>query len=180
VQNISNRDAYDLDLSIIQTVTIPDLKHDASLKIDTLKSLQSVPMEIPLQFNPQDNLAPAMKRFPDVENKLRMFVDNPQGLSSSIVEFSVNLGYKIQEIKKAQTQDLEGFEEEVEPRNFLLVIGINKMPYPMPKPYATNCSRITVSTTKMCTKYMTNLRHSKAYATCCCEFAKTLRKTTTS
>ncbi len=126
VQNISNVDAYDLDIVLMQTVTIPGLKHNASIKIDTLRSLKSLDFEIPIQFRTKDLDVPAIKSFNDVENKMRMFVKESKGLSSSLVEFNLNLAYNLKTETVSETENLDNFVPEEESRNFLLIIGINK------------------------------------------------------
>lgn len=125
VQNISNLDAYDLDIVLMQTVTVPGLKHNTTIKIDTLKSMMSQDFQVPIDFDTKDLDVPAIKNFDDVENKMRMFVKEKKGLSSSLVEFNVNLGYNLKVKTASETENLENFVPDDEARNFLLVVGIN-------------------------------------------------------
>jgi tetratricopeptide (TPR) repeat protein len=129
VENLGNAPGENLTVVLLQPVIIPGLEFKSSLPIEQIAPGESEEITVSLHYRPNEVSSSAIEKIDQAENKLRVFVREPNGYNADLTEFSVNLtgdtGLGDERITISGTEDID-FTPTPVPENYLLVIGIDQ------------------------------------------------------
>ncbi len=132
LSNTGNAAAIGLSALISEPISLPGIKYNATMDIDSLSPGQSREIEIPIAYEQNSPEIRGMKKIVDVPNKLRVLIKETNGNNSDIAEIAFKLDSDLtlsdDDAELWETSTIE-FSPKPIPKNYLFVIGINKYTY---------------------------------------------------
>ncbi|MCU0443878.1 MAG: caspase family protein [Microscillaceae bacterium] len=121
LDNYGAKDAEDLKISLTQPIKNSDLQYDAEIVVPLIAKSTQKDFKIPIKYAENNALMRGVKDVQGAQNKIRLFVKDPQGIALEVLEFSFHLGKgNAEDSEKDLNTDFR------EPKNYLLLIGVDK------------------------------------------------------
>jgi tetratricopeptide (TPR) repeat protein len=121
IENYGNNDVQNLVLNLNQPIRTPDLEFAEQFAIPQIIKGERKQISIPVKYLENNIALRGTKPIDGTQNKMRIFLKDAQGLTLELLEFTFHLG----DFNAKKDENDLAFEEK-KPRNFLLVIGVNK------------------------------------------------------
>ncbi len=130
LQNFGTRMATGLKVHIMEPIAIPGLHYKQVLHVDTLRTDSSMLMNIPIYYRPNDVDTKGIKKIDGAQNKLRIFVKEPMGYNTDLLEVNVHIANDRhagdKKILVADYEILKDFKPEPIPNNYLFIMAVDK------------------------------------------------------
>ncbi|MHC1705691.1 MAG: caspase family protein [Tenuifilaceae bacterium] len=130
LHNAGNGDAVNLTALITEPISLPGIKYESMIKIDSLAAGKSKLIEIPISYEENNPNIRGIKKIADVPNKLRVLIKEPNGNNSDIVEVQFKLDSDPGALSAFEEDYWEtstiDFSPEPIPANYLLIVGVDK------------------------------------------------------